>query len=262
MLNVLWKMLKMTNDIEKQVIELNKQGLSALDIAAKIGWPQNEYSRKKIGKILKSIKLDTIVAEQKDFLTLDQMSRDQRFEYLKNNVTKTPRAKLVFNSFTTAEQEFFLDEYLKILRATDSISEPEEQSLFSACVEYVLAFRALDLKAIEEKCYAETQAGKWKQGDIRFRAFADDKFTKQYQQHLENHRKLITDLKMSRSQRLDKIKNEKRTLIDLAVELSSKSAQTLATDDIIRLSRLTDEELQKMLDNGYVLGVFGVEKGI
>lgn len=255
-------MPKIAEDTIKEVIQLNQTGISALDIAEKIGWPRNEYSRKKIGKILKGVAPTQAIQKSQELeLTLDQMTRDQRFEYLKENVTKTPRARLVFNTFTAAEKEFFLDEYLKILRATDSISEPEEQSLFSACVEYVLAFRALDLKSIEEKCYAETQAGKWKQGDIRFRAFVDDKFAKQYQQHLETYRKLVTDLKMSRSQRLDKIKNEKRTLVDLAVELSSKSAQTIATDDIIRLSRLTDEELKKMIDNGYVMGIFE-EKGI
>jgi len=257
-------MANISEDLKAQVLAYNDQGLSSMQIAEKINWPKNEYSRKKIGKILKEANKHAVIAspEAKDLnLTLDQMTRDQRFEHLKNSVMKTPRATLVFNSFTEAEKEFFLDEYLKILKATDSISEPEEQSLFSACVEYVLAFRALDLKAIEEKCYAETQAGKWKQGDVRFRAFADDKFAKQYQQHLETYRKLVTDLKMSRSQRLDKIKNEKRTLVDLAVELSSKSAQTTATEEIIRLSRLSDEELQKLMDNGYVLGVFGLEKG-
>ncbi len=250
-----------SDEDKKKVLELVAQDFTYNQVADQMGWTHS--SRKgTVANIVRDSKKNFTPKEElkkvivTSVITLDQMSKEERYKYLKDNITKTPRGVIIFSSFSGQEKDFFIDEYFKILQSTDSLNEVEEQQLFSACVEFILAYRVLSLKSEEEKCYAETMQGLWKQGDPRYRAFLDERFQKEYVQHTEAYRKFITDLKMSRAQRLDKIKNEKRTLVDLATELSNKSAQSQAADEIVRLSKETDEELKRMIESGYLFGVF------
>lgn len=191
-----------------------------------------------------------------DDRTLDEMGRDERFAHLKKVFENTPRALYVFKALKKDEKAVFVDEYLRIIKSTDSITEAEEQQLFSSCIEYVLALRALQFKTEEEEMYAETMDGQWEKGDDRYRPSVDDSFAKAYNNHISNYQKFMHQLKLSREQRLDKIRNDKRTLTDLAAELMNKSVQATVAEEIERLSKERDDELLRLVSESHVFGVF------
>ncbi len=187
---------------------------------------------------------------------LEVMTRQERFDFIKSRIHANPRNVLVFKSLSDEEEACFLSEYYSVLQSTDSINEAEEQQLFAANIEYVLAYRALSMKTEEEKCVKETLAGQWKEGDPRFKLRVDPRHSEDYDSHLKTYQDLMSGLKMSRKQRLDKVKSDRRTLVDVASELSTHSAQALAADEIERLSMSSNEELERLVKDGYVLGLF------
>ena len=108
----------------------------------------------------------------------------------------------------------------------------------------------------EEKLRDRSLAGEIPETDPRFRRHVDDKYQREYDQHMKMHQKIMEGLKMSRSQRLKEVRSQKQTLVDLAEELSSKNAQSEVADEIERLSRLKDNELKKLYDDGHLHGIF------
>ena len=184
------------------------------------------------------------------------MTRQERFDFIKSRISSNPRNVIVFSSLSKEEEAFFLSEYYNVLQSTDSITEAEEQQLFAAVIEYVLAYRALGMKTEEERCVAETLAGKNDTDSPRFKTKVDARHDEAYASHLSSYQNLMNGLKMSRRQRLDKVKSDRRTLVDVASELSTQNAQSMAADEIERMSILSDEALKKLLADGHIMGLF------
>ncbi len=189
-------------------------------------------------------------------ISLDSMTRDERYEYLKKNIENFPRVKMFFASFSGEERAVFLDEYLKIVRSFDSLTEPEEQTLFTAILEYILAARALRLKSIEEKLYEKSMSGEIKEDDAEFRRTVSDRYQKEYESHMKNYENLLKACKATRNQRLSEIKSERKTLVDVAQEMTNKSIQSDMAERIIKLSDAKDEELKRLIEGGYLFGDF------
>jgi hypothetical protein len=188
--------------------------------------------------------------------TLDEMSREERFAYIKVRIESTPRFRMTFEGFQQRDKDVFLDEYLKIIRSTDTITEAEEQALFAAILEFVLSLQALRRKEMEEHLYEESMQGNIDEASPRYRTYVNDKYQKEYDQHMKLYQKGMEQLKMARRDRLKDVRTERRTLVDLAEELSTKTAQADAAKEIEELSRKRDEELKVMLENGYIHGKF------
>lgn len=245
------------------VKQLSKEGLNYAKIAAKMAelYPANWNNKsgdRAVARILRDEETSKVPSKEEGRKTLDEMSREERFKFIKDRLETTPRFRMVFDGFSDTEKEVFVDEYLMIIRATDSLTEVEEQALFSSILELILSFQALRRKQTEEKLYEDSMAGKIEETDPRFRRFVDDKYQKEYDQHAKLHQQGIKNLKMSREQRLKEVKSERRTLVDLAEELSTKTVQAEVANHIEALSKLRDEELKKMLEKGHLFGVFGV----
>jgi hypothetical protein len=195
---------------------------------------------------------------QQNEKTLDEMTREERFGYISSKIQQTPRFKLTFKSFNADEKNLFIEEYLNVVKSIDTLTEVEEQSLFAAILELVLALQSLSRKESEEKLYEATREGDYQQGDSKYTPSLNnaEKYAKEYAQHMKLYQDGLEQLNMARNQRVKEIKSDRRSLVDLAQELSSKSARALAAEQIIELSKQKDEELKKMLDNGWLLGTF------
>lgn len=257
-------MPKLFPDVERNMVkQLSREGLNNTAIAAKMAelypanW-NNKSGARAVARILASDAISKVPAKEDGIRTLDEMSREERFRYIRDRLETTPRFRMVFDGFSDKEKEVFTDEYLTIIRSTDSLTEVEEQALFSSILELILSFQALRRKQNEEKMYEESMEGKIPEDDPRFRRFVDDKYQKEYDQHAKLHQQGIKNLKMSREQRLKEVKSERRTLVDLAEELSTKTVQAEVANQIESLSKLRDEELKKMLEEGHLFGIFGV----
>lgn len=222
-------------------------------------YPDN-WSKKSSPKTIRNIieRFENSIIEGTNILdkSLDEMTKDERFRFIEKRLESTPRYRMVFKSFNNEEKELFKEEYFNIIKSTESLTEVEEQVLFSSVLEFVLAMQALGRKEREEKYYEDSLKGLIKEGHPTFRRVIDDKYGKEYEAHMKTYQNGIQSLKMSRSQRLKEIKSQKISLVDLAEQLSNKNAQVEVADEITRLSKLRDEELKRMLDNGFLFGAF------
>lgn len=250
-------------EIEK-ILSLHGQQFNKLQIAQtmKTLYPDNWSHKTAANTVAKIIQeFGDSVAKPESFVdtakTLDEMTREERFKYIQEKLQSTPRFKMTFQNFSDKEKSVFIDEYLAIVKSVDSLTEPEEQSLFASVLELVLALQALNRKQLEEKLYIESMEGRITEDNPRFRRQMDDKYHKEYNNHMNLYQKGMESMKMSRQQRLNKVQTERLTLVDLAEQLSSKSAQADAAEQIEKLSKLKDEQLKIMIDNGHIFGYFG-----
>jgi hypothetical protein len=192
---------------------------------------------------------------------MEQMSRVERNQYLSDRLRASPRYKAVIaKGFTPEEQTLFEFEYREIIKAMDPLNEAEEQMLFTALQEYVLSIRAGAIKAELEKCFQETLDGMWKEGDSRFCRAVPEKYSKEQIEHSKRYESLMQKLKLSREQRLDKVKDTKKTLVDAARDLMSNEFQAQVADEIERMELMADKELLRMVESGYIYGMFGLEQ--
>lgn len=250
-------MPKHISQLDKERIEeLVKLGKSDAEIVQILGWKHKTAQRsvaneRRIRGLKPGLSLTPTTPK-----TMDEMTRDERFLYIQSRLKTTPRFKIIFTSFSKEEIEFFTDEYFNVLKSTDTLNEAEEQALFSAVIEYVLAYRSLNIKSIEEDLYTKSVKGEIEDDEPTYRRYVDDRYQKEYESHMKQYQGFMKDLKMSRDQRLKDIKSERKSLVDLVTALSVKEAQVDAASEIERLSKLRDEELKRLLDNGYIVGKF------
>jgi hypothetical protein len=252
-------MPKVFPDEEKfRVRQLSADGLTHTEIARKMKeeYPGNwssDYAHRTVARILKTEEETISRIEEK---TLDEMTREERFRFIESRLQSTPRFRLAFKNFEKEEKDLFITEYLSVIKSTDTLTEVEEQAVFSAILELILAIQALNRKEREEKWRDQSLEKKIPEDDPRFRRHVDDKYQREYDQHMKLYQKGMDGLKMSRAQRLKEVRSQKQSLVDLAEMLSQKNAQAEVADEIKNLSKLKDEELKKLLDEGHIHGVF------
>lgn len=257
---------RVSNDDKLKIVQAVALGHDDTTIAKLLGW-KNKGAVRSVGiqrrKLVKDGKPKPEIQ-----VGLDQMTKEDRFVYIQSQFAHSPRTRFVIDTFGKEERELFTDEYFRVLGSTDSINEAEEQQLFTAMLEFTLAMKALRMKIYEEELYSKSMRGQLQStvedpndptkrvSNPIFRHQVDPRYETEYNSHLKNYEKFMDTLKMSRKQRLDRIKQDRKSLVDVAMHLSSKDAQNTAADEIERLTKMQDKELKEMIANGYLLGVF------
>lgn len=249
-------------DQRLMVHELNRQGLSHVEIVTKMQerFP-GEWNAKNANRTVARIIKEAAGPSQEEVAilatkTLDEMTREERFRFIEGRLQGSARFRMAFKKFTGEDKDVFVEEYLNVVKSTETLTEVEEQALFASILELILAFQALNRKEAEESLRDRSLAGEIKEDDPLYRRHVDDKYQKEYDQHMKLYQKGMEQLKMSRSQRLHEVRSQKQTLVDLAEELSNKNAQSEVADEIERLGKLKEEELKRLLDNGHLHGIF------
>ena len=246
-----------------KILELHQQGLTnraIVDEMQKIfpGKWTSTYAVKAVARIIQQYKEDSEDGSLSTPLlkSLDEMTKDERFVYVSSKIQKMPRFLMAFKNFDKKAKEVFVEEYLSVIRSTESLTEVEEQALFSAVLELVLALQALSRKEQEEIYYQQSMDRQITSNDPRFRTSVDDKYQKEYDQHMKLYNTWLKTMKMSREQRLKEIRSDRKSLVDLAEELSHKSVQSQVIKEIMELSKLRDKKSKTMIDKKYILGSF------
>lgn len=241
------KKTEITKEQSTLILKYHKDGMNYTDIARETGLHYKFVAR--------FIEKETNPIKTK--LMLEEMTKGDRLVFITEKLKTSPRALHIFQTFNASEKQFFLDEYLNTIKSVESITEIEDQSLFLACIEYVLAYRSLRLNQVEQQMYTDTVEGRITDpSDVKYRNKLNSQFSQEYDTHMERYQSLIKSLKLNRDQRLDKIKSEKRTLIDVVLEFSNVSSQNTIIERIEELQKVSDEELKKMLTEGHLFGSF------
>jgi len=250
-----------SEDQRNMVRELASQGKSHMDIATIMSerfpadWNAKNANR-TVARIIREAQTPEVIQEKALPKTLDEMTREERSRFIESRIQITPRFRMAFQNFTNTDKDVFIDEYMNVVRSTETLTEVEEQALFASILELILAFQALNRKEKEETWRDQSMSGEIPDTDPRYRRIVDDKYQREYDQHMKLYQKGMSELKMSRKDRLKEVRSHKQTLVDLAEELSTKNAQSEVADEIERLSKLKDGELKRLLDLGHIHGVF------
>jgi len=251
----------------------SEEGLTYSEISKRLAidfpenWKELKSPERAVGRLLKQAREQSVsggaVGKSNSGVstaskTLDEMTREERHAHISSQLQASPRFRLAFRNFEQDEKDLFITEYLRIIRSTDTITEAEEQSLFAACLHWVLGLQAMNRKEAQERLHQQTRDGQFDESDPRYTPHlgAAEKYAREHDNHMKLRQQGMEQLKMARRDRLKDVRTERRTLVDLAEELSSRNARSTAAEEIERLSRLRDQELKDMLDNGYILGKF------
>lgn len=177
------------------------------------------------------------------------MSRKQRYDYLDQNLDGSERAKHTFNHILTPEEvKLFKEEYYRVLREQDSLTNAEEQQLFSAILNYVLAQRALQEDQLARTSYLNRNVPGNNPNQIY-----DSRFHEQYLNHFKQYQEGLKALKLSREQRLKDITNIGHTFLDFAEILNKKENQEGIADEIMKIEKMTEDEIKRLQENGWLI---------
>lgn len=181
---------------------------------------------------------------QENDVNLSEMSKNQRFEHLRKNIFTTSRGKHVFNKVLSKEEsDLFCEEYFRILKEQDSLTNAEEQGLFTSILNYVLFHRALELDKVARTKFEKGGPGAIH--DTRWQKEANDRYI-QYQKGIEA-------LKLSRQQRLKDLERAGNTFLDIAEQLFKRDNQDAFAEEIVRLERATVEDMKRLQENGWLI---------
>jgi len=179
---------------------------------------------------------------------LNELTRKQRVDYLKQKLPASARGKHIFNNVLSAdEQELFLEEYYTVISEEDSLTSAEEQQLFNAILHLVLAWRAM---AQDKECYMKSPLSGYKGQDITVYV---DTFKKDAETNMKKYGELIKSLKMSREQRLKDLQRMGTTFLDFAEKYAKHDEQYLAVQEILKLEELSAAELRRLQANGWLV---------
>jgi len=167
-------------------------------------------------------------------------------EELQDSVT----AKQIMAMLDDEQREVFVATYedLRGQADEDSITSAENDMLMRAALSQTHYLRAA---AMYSKCEAYLVADL--NGEIidpqdprKRMAGRGDFYKKEMETKHKEYMDLISGLKLQRSQRLDKIKDMRNTLLDLQTELTDKVRQDSLIQDIKRIHHATREEFLRM----------------
>lgn len=181
---------------------------------------------------------------QEDAINLSDMTSNQRYEFLRKHIFKSTRGKHTFNKILNKEEtDLFCEEYFRILKEQDSLTNAEEQGLFTAILNYVLYHRALELDKEAREKFERGVPG----------TVYDTRWQKEYNDRYVQYIKGIEALKLSRQQRLKDLARSGNTFLDIAEQLMKKDNQNALADEIMRIEHANAEELKRLQENGWMI---------
>lgn len=189
-------------------------------------------------------------------VSLSDMTSEERIAHLKRTFSTSQRFAYMFSTLDPDEVNIFQEEYFKVLHDVDDISMTEEQSLFLAIYELVLALRAQKNRKDEEDIVRQCRRGEMTEENPCFTIHVSERYEREYTAHMKQYQSLIDNLKLSRRQRLDKQIQGKKSFLDFAHELADSDAQKSVAEEIRKLNKLDNKELKRLIDSGYLLGYF------
>lgn len=252
-----------TEDDLRTIVQLkDEMGKTHKEIAVELGrfdkhGEPNDRAIMKQYKRAKSQGLTAVPSPTKEVMAeevrvakaLNEMSRRERTEHLRNVLPESPKGKFLYGEvFDDTERLMFEDEYFRILSEEDSFTAAEEGILFMAIVHWTLAMRALKR---DKDTYAKSaQAGYKGQDQLMY----TDQWTREYQENMKKYESLMKSLKLSREQRLANIQRMGTTFLDFSERVARTNEQQQIADEIMKLENASEEDFRRLQENGWIIG--------
>jgi len=150
------------------------------------------------------------------------------------------------------QRDLFIGTYEDLMGESDEeqVTRAEKEMLLKASFAHVKYLRASRMIALCERYIMMDLDGQLGDSDAdkakKRLAGSGEKYKKESEQCHNEYMELLESLKMTRAQRLDKIKDTRNTLLDLQAELVRKARQESIIDEIKKINMATREEFERM----------------
>lgn len=247
-------------DEKKTILQLAKEGYTQKQIAEKLR-PGVPTAWRTVGDIIrderKRAERATPVTTLAPGVTSTPIIPSSQFTY--NSTVELPDGMV--NSLTAREFMGMMDDdQAAIFIATyedlrgdadeESLTPAENEMLIRAAYSNVKYLRAQSLLNTAESYLMMELDGLLTDSDAdkakkRF-AGGRESYKKEVEQWQKEYREYLNDLKLTRRQRLDKIKDTRNTLLDLQQELTEQARKGSIVEDIKRINHATEDEFRRM----------------
>lgn len=246
-----------TPDEKKLIFKMAKEGHTYKAIAEKIR-PGVSTAWRSIGDIIREERdratlspLDASVTPNtprslQSIIQPPTKSNVELPEELKESVTATQ----IIAMLDDEQRQIFVATYEDLRGQADdeSVTSAENDMLMRAALSHTQYLRAAKMYGQCESFLMQDLNGEIidPQDPRKRMAGRGDSYKKEMETKHKEYMDLISGLKLQRSQRLDKIKDTRNTLLDLQTELANKGRQDSIIEDIKRINNATIDEFKRM----------------
>jgi len=177
---------------------------------------------------------------------------NQRTFELPTAIEDSITAREMMGMLDDEQRELFVATYEDLVGESDEeqITRAEKEMLLRASFAHVKFLRASRMIALCESYIMMDLDGHLTDSDTdkakRRLAGRGEAYKKEAESYHKEYMELLDSLKLTRRQRLDKIKDTRNTLLDLQAELSRKARQESIVDEIKKINLATREEFVRM----------------
>ena len=246
-------------DEKRTVLQLHKEGYTHRQIAEKLR-PGVNTAWRSVGDIIREERkgivsktlTDTPTAQSTPHKIIPAATKSSSKIELPDAMADSLTAKEFMTMMDDNQRAIFVATYEDLRGDADdeSVTRAENEMIIKAAYSNVKYLRAQSLLNVAESYLMldmegglpDTDEGK---AQRRF-AGGREALKKEIEQWHKEYMDLLSDLKLTRKQRLDKIKDTRNTFLDLQQELVDKIKQTSVIEDIKRINHATDNELRRM----------------
>ena len=246
-------------DEKKTVLQLTKEGYTHKQIADRLR-PGVSTAWRSVGEIIREERRKTISHTVTDAPATSGTQQHQivpppRYSTtveLPDSMADSLTAKEFMTMMDDNQRAIFVATYEDLRGDADeeALTRAENDMLIRAAYSNVKYLRAQSLLNVAESYIMLEMEGGFTDSDEdkAKRRFAGgrESLKKEVEQWQKEYMDYLNDLKLTRRQRLDKIKDVRNTFLDLQQELTDAIRQKSLIEDIKRINKETDEEFRRM----------------
>ncbi len=243
-------------DEKRTVVQLHKEGYTYRQIAEKLR-PSVSSAWRSVGEIIREARHETMTDQptgsgtQQHQIIAPRAQHSSKVE-LPDSMADSLTAREFMTMMDDDQRAIFVATYEDLRGDADeeSLTRAENEMLIRASFSNVKYLRAQSLLNVSESYLMLDMEGRLPDNDEgkAKRRFAGrgDAYKKEAEQWQKEYMDYLTDLKLTRRQRLDKIKDTRNTFLDLQQDLSNKIQQDSMIEDIKKINNSTTEEFHRM----------------
>ena len=264
-------------DEKKRIMDLYDEGYTYKDIAEKIR-PGIKTAWRTVGDIIRAERKKEDETKSVEMLEETKTHSTSITKKVKSSVqlpdsmSGSATARELMMMLDDEQREVFVSTYenLRGQADEDELTSAENESLIRASyanVKYLRAHYMLMLCESYLMMELDGELSDTEEDKAKKRlAGRGDSYKKEAEQWSKEYNELLNDLKLTRKQRLDKIKDTRNTLLDLQEELMKKARQSSIVEEIKKINMATKEEFYRMAEgevgpdgarHPWLIGAFG-----
>ena len=250
---------KYSPDEIKRILELNAEGWTYKQIAEKVR-PGIAQAWRSVGEIVRKSRTGLSPAETGQVASASSSMQDRVAprKGITSRVVMPPEmsssmtAHEFFSMLDDEQRHIFVSTYEDLRGEADQeqLTRAENEMLIRASFSNVKYLRAQQMLSLCESYLMMDLNGELTNSDQDMSkkrlAGRGDAYKKEAEQWHKEYMELLNDLKLTRKQRLDKIKDNRNTFLDLQQELMSRARQSSIVEEIKRINSATRDEFIRM----------------